>query len=86
MGALRANWRSQPSYFASQQAGRFRDDYAAQLRATSMAATKAEIEAGHRQVKAAARDLAPAEAGAYDHVAGDGQEEATQVWQQESCQ
>lgn len=45
-----------PGYFFSVQAGRFRDDYAAQLRAT-YGPTKADLEAGHRQVKAAARAL-----------------------------
>jgi hypothetical protein len=46
-----------PAFFHSMQAGRFRDDYTAQLRAT-YGRTKADIEAGHRQVKAAARALA----------------------------
>lgn len=45
-----------PGYFHSIRAGRFRDDYTAQLRAT-YGRNKADIEAGHAAVKAAARAL-----------------------------
>ena len=41
-----------PGYFHSMQAGKFRNDYADALRAT-YGRTKADMEAGHRAVKAA---------------------------------
>lgn len=45
-----------PGFFFSMKAGRFRDDYTAALKAV-YGRNKADIEAGHRAVKAAAVQL-----------------------------